>query len=180
MNRLQSNGIDSKIWKTQFGFRPKKGTQDVIFILKRIIERYFNYKNCSTTLLALNWAKVFDSIDPYCLYHALRRYGLPQKILNIIANLYSDRTFTVLDHGIRSSVHPQHFGISQGCPLSPYLFIILMTILLHDAKSMLLTEYGISIDDDEIHELVYADDTLLLSTSTDQLQKYLQYIAYAE
>ena len=43
---------------------------------------------------------------------------------------------------------------------------------------MLLTEYGISIDDDEIHELVYADDTLLLGTSTDQLQKYLQCIAY--
>ena len=43
---------------------------------------------------------------------------------------------------------------------------------------MLLTEYGISIDDDEIHELVYVDDTLLLGTSTDQLQKYLQCIAH--
>ena len=42
---------------------------------------------------------------------------------------------------------------------------------------MLLAEYSIPIDDDEIYELAYADDTLLLGTSTDHLQKYLQCIA---
>ena len=59
-----------------------------------------------------------------------------------------------------------------------FIFIILMTVLLHDVKSLLLSTYGITLSDDQLHALVYADDTLLLGSSTDNLQKYLQYIAH--
>ena len=175
--RLQANDIEASIWKTQFGFRPKRGTQDAIFIIKRLIDRCFNFKNCSSTLLALDWAKAFDSINSSYLLAALRRFGLPQKMLNIISNIYTDRTFSVLDFGVRSSIRKQHFGISQGCPLSPYLFIMVMTVLLHDAQSMLQVEYGIVLSDSEINELVYADDTLLVSSNAEVLQKYLQCLA---
>eukprot|EP00973_Karenia_brevis_P093967 12420075-Karenia_brevis.AAC.1 len=56
----------------------KKGTQDAIFIAKRMIEKCFNEKNRSVILLALDWAKAFDCIDPAALVEALRRYGLPK------------------------------------------------------------------------------------------------------
>ena len=61
--------------------------------------------------------------------------------------------------------------------MSPYLFIMVMTVLLHDAQSMLQVEYGIVLSDSEINELVYADDTLWGSSNVEILQKYLQCIA---
>ena len=45
--------------------------------------------------------------------------------------------FIVKDAGSTSHWQKQEFGISQGCPLSPFLFVILMTVLLGDAKQLL-------------------------------------------
>ena len=53
---------------------------------------------------------------------------------------------------------------------------MIMTILLRDAREWLKEEYGIELDPDELNELVYADDTLLMGTQTEYIQKYMQCI----
>ena len=42
--------------------------------------------------------------------------------------------------GKRSSERRQNSGIRQGCPLSPYLFIMLMTVMMRDINSNLTQE----------------------------------------
>ena len=127
-------------------------------------------------MLALDWAKAFDSIDPECLIHALKRFGLPDKFSQMVSAIYSQRKFFVKDGGHSSSIHDQHFGISQGCPLSPFLFVILMTILIHDAKDS-LQEQQISLTDQlACNELLYADDTLLIETDRAKLTAYMNNI----
>ena len=54
-----------------------------------------------------------------------------------VAEIYSERQFTVLEDGVESCPGQQRAGISQGCPLSPFLFGIVMTILMRDAYSRL-------------------------------------------
>ena len=60
-------------------------------------------------------------------------------MLEIIRAIYSNRVFEVRDAGYTSGPHIQHFGICQGCPLSPFLFTMVMTVLMHDAKQQLQT-----------------------------------------
>ena len=55
----------------------------------------------------------------------------------IIADIYSDRRFRVASGGHVSAEHKQHYGISQGCPLSPFLFIIVMTIVVRSLSALL-------------------------------------------
>ena len=94
----------------------------------------------------------------------------------MIRHIYSNRTFIIRNGGTSSVVHTQHFGISQGCPLSPVLFTILMTIVINDAKAS-LREAGWQLSNDLIiHDLLYADDTLLIEVNDGCLSAYMEQV----
>ena len=105
--------------------------------------------------MALDWAKAFDAVSPTALCIALRRFGVPMPFVSLISQIYSDRKFRVQCDGNYSNYHSQHFGVSQGCPLSSFLLSMLMTVLMQDCK-------GTDAKFHDIEELLYADDTLLL------------------
>ena len=99
-----------------------------------MIDKALGSKDERLIILALDWAKAFDSISPDALCMALKRFGINSKPIAIIRDIYSKRIFRVRWNNDSSNFHPQHFGISQGCPLSPFLFSILMTVLIHDCR----------------------------------------------
>ena len=67
-------------------------------------------------------------------------------------------------------------GIRLGCPLSPYFFTIVLTIIFQDVDSA-MCEQGIQGNTwsscQLVFELEYADDTLRLSLTIPQLQSIL-------
>ena len=176
-SRLVRAGAEERITQNQFGFRSGLSTQDAIFILRRKIEVAWAQRHGSLYVLALDWAMAFDSLDPGAMVSALRRFGLPGKVLNIIAAIYSDRHFKVHDSGRYSSERDQNAGISQGCPLSPFLFVMVMTVVLVDAIKALPIEDQHLRATGSLMELLYADDTLILSESPKPLERLLASIS---
>ena len=71
--------------------------------------------------------------------------------------------------------YTQETGIRQGCPLSPYRFIIVMTAMFEDIKenlSLNLAKHrapGADFD-----EVMYADDTLCISEDTKTMNQFIQ------
>ena len=103
---------------------------------------------------------------------ALRRFGLPHQILDMIAAIYKTRYFILRDDAGNSSTRLQSVGIAQGCPLSPYLFILVQTILLYDVDERMVHE-SIAITEPAYivcNDVLYADDTFLVSSSAQKLQ----------
>ena len=96
-------------------------------------------------------------------------------MLEMIAGFYANRTFAIADCNVTSQVRPQHAGIAQGFPLSPYLFVNVMTVALIEARSWanLSEAKGFVITPD----LVYADDTMLIASSAAEAQRYLDQVA---
>ena len=168
LTRLKTAGAEARVWKTQFGFKSKHGTADAIFLARRRIEQACATQGSQLVLLALDWAKAFDSVMPDPLIEALRRFGLPQKVLDAVRAIYTGRSFAVRDGGRTSKPRQQLAGIFQGCPLSPFLFGMVMTVLLHDAKSS-LGETAAMID-----ELAYADDTLIVAGTPKHAEQYMK------
>ena len=176
MNRLKEAEAEERIWPTQFGFRRKHSTEHALLIARRQIERAWSSKSESVRLVALDWAKAFDCIDPEGLLRALRRFGIPENMVEMIADIYADRQFRVVDCGETSKLHAQRFGVCQGCPLSPFLCTIVMTCVMHDSRRQLLQTAGKGVHD-SLSDLLYADDTLLFGVSASSLGDFLAAVA---
>jgi hypothetical protein len=172
LRRLKAGGAEARVRSTQFGFRSKTGTADALFVARRLLDRAWAEMDGSLLMLLLDWAKAFDRIDPAAMVVALTRFGLPEGVVHMVTNIYTGRRFTVADAGVESAAHQQSAGISQGCPLSPFLFIIVMSVLLNDVDIAAAQRYGWSNKEanERIRDILYADDTLLVERDSVVLQ----------
>ena len=99
LQRLMDAGAEARIWETKFGFCSNRGTLDAIFLARRMIEEANSLKERKLIMLALDWAKAFDSISPDALCKSLERFGVPPQFLKITQAIYANRCFYVTDGG---------------------------------------------------------------------------------
>ena len=167
---------EAKLRRTQHGFRPQRSTVHPIFVLRRAME-WSNMTARPLNFLFLDWKQAVDSLDHTAMIIALKGFGLASDLIDIILSLYTDATFTVMGRSDQTATGKVSSGIRQGCPLSPYLFIIALSVIFEDLDGVLLDK-GIPTntwsEGNPIYDLEYADDTLLMSLTTPQLQNFLQ------
>lgn len=161
--RILDGGGDAVLWKSQFGFRAECSNEDAIYIARRRIELARAQRGGKAMLLALDWQRAFDSVNCSSLLDGLGRFGLSAELLAIIGGMLQERTFSVREGADSSSPQPQLSGISQWCTLSPLIFVMVMSVLLHDAHSMLSPSAKSAYEAGDLSDLVYADETMLMS-----------------
>ena len=91
--------------------------------------------------------------------------------------LYKQIYFRIKDAEGKSTEREQRTGIRQGCPLSPYLFVLLMTVMFEDIHN----EAGEKVwtkaaKEAGTTELLYADDTLLIGSKQKAINKLIEII----
>ena len=110
---------------------------------------------------------------------AIERLGVHRHYIEIIKDLYEGQSCTTLGmEGSKETATP-HTGIRQGCPLSPYLFIMVMTVLMYDVDKRLVSHvvptntWSVG---KPVYDLEYADDTLLIAVTKPQAEEFLRAI----
>ena len=125
----------------------------------------------NSQLLFLDWKQAFDSVD-----HKRMIFGISTNAEAAISSLYSKPTFSVQGFDSTTTQGTVAAGIRQGCQLSPYLFIIVLSVILHDMDQTLRsqgTPFNTWSEGRPIYDVEYADDTLLLALTTTQMQQFL-------
>ena len=126
----------------------------------------------------LDWEKAFDRLKPEKIAVALRKYRVPEQIITAIQALYQNPTFWVELNNTKSHKKQQRRGIRQGCTLSPYLFIICMSAMfesIHRTDQMKANQHG-RVRGTSFSELVYADDTIIITDDVTSSQEELHQI----
>ena len=73
--------------------------------------------------------KSFDKIQHPFMLKVLERTGIQGSYLNIVKAIYSKPEASIKLNGEKLEAIPLKSGTRQGCPLSPYLFNIVLEVL---------------------------------------------------
>ena len=152
-----------KIGGSQFGFRPGKSTEDAIFIVRQLQEKYTEKKR-KLYHVFVDLEKAFDRIPRKAIEWALRRQLVPEYMVELVMMLYLDSRSRVSVAGVQSLDFPIEVGVHQGSALSPLLFILVMQEATKDCGG------------EDIWELLYADDLVLTAESREEVElKFLNW-----
>ena len=171
-----ASALEKHLHQTQFGFRKGRSTVDPLFCLRRITD-VVEQANDQLVLIFLDWEKAFDKINHQKMFQSLRRLNIPEDLLAAISFLYRHPQFQVTHCERNSGWLPQRTGIRQGCPLSPYLFILTMHVMFEDVKKKSNDpRHRKKFQGINFQELLYADDTLVLAKNFKIANEYLHLI----
>jgi hypothetical protein len=75
-------------------------------------------------MLKIDLAKAFDRLEWNFILLALARKGMHGHFINLIHACISTPTFSVIINGQAYANFTSTRGVRQGCPISPYLFVL--------------------------------------------------------
>uniref|UniRef100_A0A4W2E916 Reverse transcriptase domain-containing protein n=1 Tax=Bos indicus x Bos taurus TaxID=30522 RepID=A0A4W2E916_BOBOX len=120
----------------------------------------------------IDYAKAFDCVDHNKLWKILKEMGIPDHLNCLLRNLYAGQEATVrTGHGTTDWFQIGK-GVCQGCILSPCLFNLYAEYIMRNA-GLEETQAGIKIARRNINNLRYADDTILMAESEEELKSLL-------
>ena len=106
----------------------------------------------------IDYAKVFDFVDPNKLWEILKEMGIPDHLTCLLINLYAGQEATVRTGYGTTDWFQIGKGVCQGCILSPWLLNLYSEYIMWNAR-LDEAQAGIKIAGKNINNLRYADDT---------------------
>ena len=165
----------NKLNMKQFGFRKNSRTTDNLFILQHILHKYFRRKE-KIYACFIDYEQAFDTVWQKGLVYKLSKIGVKGNFLQLINSMYSSITSSIkVDQNSYSQSFQCNRGIMQGDSLSPLLF----TTFISDIPTYLQENLSpdITLENENINCLMFADDLILLSRTAEGLQKSLNTLA---
>jgi len=110
--------------------------------------------------ISLDAEKAFDKIQHPFMIKVLERIGIQGPYLNIVKAIYSKPVANIKLNGEKLEAIPLKSGTRQGCPLSPYLFNIVLEVLARAIRQQKEVK-GIQIGKEGLKISLFADDMIV-------------------
>ena len=152
--------VEACLGDWQHGFRERRGTLDLIFLMKTLMEKNWEWGKEKFALF-IDLEKAFDCVPRERLWKVLATppYSVTPKLIRVIKNIYSNSFSRVRKGQIETDWFSIETGVRQGDVLSPLLFIIYMDKCIKDTQPQ---------ENQEI--LAYADDIVAIVDTVEELR----------
>nr|VZI00676.1 unnamed protein product [Spirometra erinaceieuropaei] len=141
--------------------------------------------------------KAFDTVNREGLWKIMQKFGCPERFTQMVRQLHDGMMARVTDNGDVSEAFAVTNGVQQGCVLAPTLFSLMFSAMLMDAyrderpgiriayrtDGHLLNRRRMNfqsrVSTATVHELLFADDCALNSTSEVEMQRSMDLFSAA-
>lgn len=154
---------ENQLEEEQYAFRKNRSTTDLIFTLRRMIEKHIE-KDKTILMAFLDIEKAYDSVPRDKIWECLRQRNVPESLIRKVKMLYEDCQSCVQVGTTASSWFQTKRGVQQGSALSPYLFVLVMDEIMKEIKKDVATE---------VNALAFADDVVIWGYTVEELQERL-------
>ena len=155
----------------QAGFRKGRGTRDQIANIHSIVEKSREFQK-NIYFCFIDYAKAFDCVDHNKLLKILKEMGIPSHLTCLLRNLYAGQEAIVRNGSGKTDWFQIGKGVHQGSILSPCLFKLYAEYIMRNT-GLDEAQTGIKIAGRNINNLRYADDTILMAESEEELKSLL-------
>ncbi|BHF78810.1 hypothetical protein SprV_0602192500 [Sparganum proliferum] len=196
LNRLNNHLEQGLLPESQCGFRRHRGTTDMIFAARQLQEKCQEMRtHLYSTFVDLT--KAFDTMNREGLWKIMRKFGCPERFIEMVRQLQDGMMARVTDNGAVSEAFAVTNGVKQGCVLAPTLFSLMFSFMLMDAyrderpgiriayrtDGHLLNQrrlhFQSRVSTTAVHELLFADDCALSTTSEEEMQRSMDLFSAA-
>eukprot|EP00253_Pinus_taeda_P026690 PITA_26690 len=172
-NRLKKI-LPSLISENQGGFVPRRHITDNVILIQEAIHNSISRKERGM-IIKLDMANAFDRVNHSFLHAVLKNFGISEYFTSRVLECISFNWTAPLINGRPCNAFKSSRGLRQGCPLSPFLYIIMAeTLSLHlENKRRLKEIIGVDIvrGTKGINHPLFADDTLLIGGASSHLAR---------
>jgi hypothetical protein len=172
-NHLVNYSIDNNLLSSsQKSARPTEGCYEHTFILQSLVlDAKRHQKNLFLAWIDLR--NTFGSIPHDVITLFLSHLGVPDSVVNLVKNIYTNATTEVRTPNGSTPNIPIHAGVKQGCPLSPIIFNLCIKIILCAISTKGHKIGATKHFNGEISVLAYADNLVIIAKSKEKLQQLL-------
>ena len=158
--------LNQELPDVQAGFRKGRETKDQFPDIHWIIEKSREFQK-NSYFCFIDYAEAFDCADHNKLCKILKELGIPDHLTCLLRNLYARQEATVrTGHGTTDWFQIGK-GVWPGCILSSCLFNFYAEYIMRNARLYDLRA-GIKISRRNINNLRYADDTILMTETSER------------
>ncbi|KAK9157750.1 hypothetical protein Scep_004324 [Stephania cephalantha] len=157
-NRLRR---ETTISENQFGFMPGRSTMEAIFLVRRLLEKYYEKKK-DLHMVFVDLEKTYDRVPRDVLWWVLERKRVHARYIDTIKDMYDGVITSIKTFGGATKEFPITIGLHQGSALSPYLF------------TLVIDELTRHIQEDIPWCMLFADDIVLVDETKDGVNKKLE------
>ena len=176
LSRRLTIAIAPLIGLNQSAFLPGRIMGDNIKLVQTVIDKFRN-SDSGIGILFLDQEKGYDRISHRFLFGVLKKFRVPNKIVDKIRALYFGGVLIPFVNGFPGNPVPQLCGVRQGDPLSCLLYVMVIETLSVKLNSDDLLR-GIRMPNEGKHNHnLFADDIVLLLNSRAETNRAFWWLA---
>lgn len=167
--------LPNLVHSDQTGFVNGRYIGQNIRLLNDIME-YTDIKKLPGIFLFVDFEKAFDTIEWSFISKTLEVFNFGGTFRKWFYVIYNNVQSSVMNGGRITNYFEVTRGVRQGCPLSPSLFILAVELLALKIRQSPNCRGLCLPNDKEARISQFADDTTIITNSTDSLKSHLQII----